>query len=82
MPTDAMHKSQASGFVSTASVKLNAKTGKIEGWDSLFALVDTEDSGFNMNKIIDHDKVVDRLAKGTFKVEQVDNQNFLMIDTK
>jgi hypothetical protein len=39
--TAAMHNSKViGGFESTVSVKLNSNTGKIEGWDSLFAFVD------------------------------------------
>lgn len=44
-----MGKAKAFGFQTTASVKIDTKTGKIGGWESLFELLQVE------NKEFDHD---------------------------
>jgi len=57
---NAMHSSKALGFKSTVSVKLNHTTGKIEGWDSLFAFVE-EEQKVDVNKKYDEKKVIGRI---------------------
>lgn len=73
-----------SGFKSTASVKLNTKTGMIEGWDSLFALLDMEDQ--DSKKLKEEigkttGKVVERL-RNRYNVEQKDTDTFHLIDIR
>lgn len=62
-----LHSSKAIGFKSTVSVKLNKETGKMEGWDSLFAFVE-ENKTPDVNQLYDHSSVVDRLKTGTMTV--------------
>ena len=56
-----MHDSKPIGFKQTVSVSLNHTTGKIEGWDSLFAFVEEESKVLDVDSLINQQKIIDRL---------------------
>ena len=76
---DAVHRSKIQNVQSTASVKFNSETKSLDGWDSLFALLDGK-----KNIDIDEEKVIGRLDKFNqdLQVKQISDTQFVMYDQK
>ena len=81
-----LQKSKGYGFQTTASVKIDTKTGKIGGWESLFELLQKENQEFDHDFLaIDYDeaneqasKVLEKVRPGDFILKQLDPQKFLI----
>jgi len=61
-----IHKSKATGFTSTLSVKLDSSTGTLVGWESLFKMLGKD---IQNDLPVDTKVVVERLKRPIYHIE-------------